>query len=488
VVARHLRGLLVLLFGLAVLLPAVPALAQAAPGNDDFSNTTTIGALPFSDNADTTAATSAPDDPTACANNGSVWYAITPSQNENIIASTFGSSYDTVLSVYTGTRGALALVTCNDDSSGTLQSQVSFAATTGTTYFVMIGQCCGSGGSGGGQLTFDVSAPAAPAPPGNDNFSNATPIPALPFSDTIDTTVATVEPGEPVPSCDGSSPPAGSAWYGFTATASGSVSASASSSFFNEVAAYTGTSVGHLAPVGCGTSGTGLTTIHVDAGTAYYFQVAGAGQRGPLTFSIDVAPAPDAAFFVQPSDPSIFDRLQFFDESSDPGRVGIQSLAWNFGDGTTGTGPLPTHQYAADGDYSAVLTVTTTDGRTGSETQIMHVSTHDVAITAFTVPASARPGKTGTITVRVGNKRYPETVQVQLLKGNTQGGFDVVGTMTLPVPVQSGKHTIQFAFSYTFTQSDATLGKATFEAIATIEGRRDAIQEDNMSIATTKVR
>jgi PKD repeat protein len=216
--------------------------------------------------------------------------------------------------------------------------------------------------------------------------------------------------------------------------------------------------------------------------------VAGAGQRGPITFNIDITPAPEAAFGFQPANPSVFDRIQFFNESSDPGRVGIQSVAWNFGDGTTGIGPSPTYQYAADGDYTVTLTATTTDGRTGSESQVMHVSTHDVAITTFTVPASARPGKTGTITVDVSDKRYPELVQVQLLKGNTQGGFDVVATLTLPVPVKSGKHTTQFVFSYTFTQNDATLGKATFEAIATIQGPRDALPADNMAIATTAVR
>jgi hypothetical protein len=485
-VANMIRRALVLAVGIAVLLPAGPALAQGSPANDDFGNATIVSALPFTDNADTTGATSASDDPTACGNNGSVWYALTPSQNEAITANTFGSNYDTVLSAYTGVRGALTLVDCNDDSSGTVQSQVSFGATAGTTYFFLISQCCGSGGSGGGQLVFNVSAPPAPA---NDNFSSATQIAALPFSDTLDSTVSTLEPGEPTPSCPGSSPPAGSVWYVFTPATSGSVSASADSSFSNEVAAYTGTSVSNLTPVGCSTSGfPGLMTIHVNAGTAYYFQVGGVfGQRGQLTFNLDVAPPPQASFGFQPSDPSVFDMVQFFDESSDPGRVGVQSEAWDFGDGTTGTGSTPTHRYAADGDYSAKLTVTTFDGRTASTSQVVNVRTHDVAITKFTVPTSASVGQTRSITVGVSDKRYPETVQVQLLKGNSQGGFDLVGTLTLSVPVQTGKSTTPFAFSYIFTTGDAAVGKVTFEAIATILGPRDALPTDNMAIASTTV-
>ncbi len=117
----------------------------------------------------------------------------------------------------------------------------------------------------------------------------------------------------------------------------------------------------------------------------------------------------------------------------------------------------------------------------------MHVSTHDVAITKFTVPTSASAGQIRSITVGVSDKRYPETVQVQLLKGNSQGGFDQVGTLTQPVPVTTGKATTSFAFSYTFTPSDAAVGKVTFEAIATIQGARDALPTDNMTIASTTV-
>jgi len=43
-----------------------------------------------------------------------------------------------VLSVFTGTPGAFTRIACNDDSNGTLQSSVSFSATAGTQYYVMI--------------------------------------------------------------------------------------------------------------------------------------------------------------------------------------------------------------------------------------------------------------------------------------------------------------------------------------------------------------
>ncbi len=41
-----------------------------------------------------------------------------PATRTSIVADTFGSNYDTVLSAWTGTSGALNLLACNDDFNG----------------------------------------------------------------------------------------------------------------------------------------------------------------------------------------------------------------------------------------------------------------------------------------------------------------------------------------------------------------------------------
>lgn len=53
--------------------------------------------------------------------------------------------------------------------------------------------------------------------------------------------------------------------------------------------------------------------------------------------------------------------------------TGITHWAWDFGDGSSDTGQNPSHTYADYGDYSVTLTVTDTNGATGSKTKTVHV-------------------------------------------------------------------------------------------------------------------
>jgi len=276
-------------------------------------------------------------------------------------------------------------------------------------------------------------------------------------------------------------------WYAYTPAASGSVSASINTFFTTEMAAYTGNSLSGLTKVGCRAFG-GVMTIHVDAGTTYFFQVGGMfGSRGSLSFHLDVALPPQANFFQSVSDPSSYDSIQFYDQSSDPGELGIQSQAWSFGDGGTATGCCPLHRYTADGDYTVDLTVTTPDGRTGSIRRVIHVRTHDVGIAKIAAPQNGSVGQTRQIQVSVFDLRYPETVQVQLLK-SVPGGFETVGTLTQSISPRGKNQTTPYTFNYTFTVDDTNTGKVTFKAIAMIVGARDALPADNEAVAPpTKV-
>ena len=114
--------------------------------NDDFDYATTISAVPSKTTQNTSGAFLGTDDPalTACGlSNGdaSVWYKYTASANRSITFDTLGSNYDTQMGVFTGSRGSLTSVGCNDNAvAGVVQSRVTINATSGTVYYIVISQ------------------------------------------------------------------------------------------------------------------------------------------------------------------------------------------------------------------------------------------------------------------------------------------------------------------------------------------------------------
>jgi len=464
--------------GLAML--AGPRAAfPSPPANDNFADAGVISTLPFTDSGDLNGTTTEPGEPQFCTyQQETVWYAFTPSTTTVISADLNGSQGGVIVTAYQsngGGIGGLAFISCN------FGGPLTFTANANTTYYFQVGTYF----SGPAHIQLNVRQ--VPPPP-NDDFADAKAISGLPYIDSVDMTAATTEAGEPV--TPGGQPIVGSAWYVFTAT--GADSLTASTSFCcpqPTLAAYTGSSLTSLTEVKSVYGG--LLTFRPIAGTTYYFQVGRVSNFGGTTsFRLDLTPPPAANFGFNPFDPSIFDTVQFFGFPSDPGGVGIASMAWDFGDTSTATGSYVYHRYAADGEYTVVFTVTTFDGRTGSTSQVVHVRTHDVAITKFTAPNAASTGQTRQVSVGLSNGRYPETVQVQLLKSvpGSFNSFQTVGILTQFVPVASRNRTVAFDFSYTFTSDDAAVGKVTFEAIATIIGARDAQSADNTAIAPpTKV-
>lgn len=146
----------------AALFVASAALAQ--PINDDFADAAIVDALPFADSTDTAAATTEATDPGCYGNGPTVWYAYpAPVVGEATLleANTFGSAYDTTLTVMTGSAADFVLVGCNDDTDG-LQSRVTFTAQPGELYFILVGAFA-DGAGGALQFNLDV---APPPPPG----------------------------------------------------------------------------------------------------------------------------------------------------------------------------------------------------------------------------------------------------------------------------------------------------------------------------------
>lgn len=97
-----------------------------------------------------------------------------------------------------------------------------------------------------------------------------------------------------------------------------------------QVAVYSGSSLNNVTSLGCRTFGN-LLTFHAEAGQTYYVQLGGLfGDRGTISFNIDVAPDPVANFGLSPGDPSVFDTVGFSDFSHDPAGLGIESCLVEF--------------------------------------------------------------------------------------------------------------------------------------------------------------
>ncbi|MGA2658443.1 MAG: immunoglobulin domain-containing protein [Verrucomicrobiota bacterium] len=115
--------------------------ATTAPGNDNFAAAQAISGVSGTVSGDNTAATKEPGEPSHAGNDGgkSVWYRWTAPSPGTWTFNTQGSSFDTLLAVYTGsTLNNLVPVAGNDNIPGTNTSSVSFTATAGTIYQIAV--------------------------------------------------------------------------------------------------------------------------------------------------------------------------------------------------------------------------------------------------------------------------------------------------------------------------------------------------------------
>ena len=95
--------------------------------------------------------------------NYDLWYSYTaPAAGPLTVDMCNGTTFDSVLEVYSGTCGSLVSVACNDDAcSGGGPSQVSLTVTSGTTYYVRVGGW-GNAAYTTGTFFLDVNGPVAP--------------------------------------------------------------------------------------------------------------------------------------------------------------------------------------------------------------------------------------------------------------------------------------------------------------------------------------
>jgi PKD repeat protein len=139
---------------------------------------------------------------------------------------------------------------------------------------------------------------------------------------------------------------------------------------------------------GDGSIGTGTTATHAYARAATFAvtlrvttDIGGTGATSAprsITVSAGLA-AGSASFTFSPTAPGILDDV-FFNASASVVTNG--SFSWDFGDGTSGTGVRPTHQYTRAGTYTVVLVVANDSGQTAAVSHTVPVSGTTTSILA----------------------------------------------------------------------------------------------------------
>ena len=403
----------------------------------------------------------------------SAWFKFVAPATGRVVADTRYSSYNTILSVWTGAPGSFTAVACNNAAipGATPESFVGFNVTNGTTYFLMVTDASASGA--GGTLTFRLDfASVAPA---NDDWANATVITpaqaATPYSNSVNTILATINTGghaDPTPLCA----PAGAAnggiansvWYSLTPTSGTPVTADTLTSLDDTIlSVWTGTP-GAFTQVACNdNAGTGPTQVlqsqvsfTATASTTYYFMISSVLGDGGTAFHLNLTSlGPAASVAVAPNPVSFGNQKQ----------------------GTTSAASTIT--VTNSGNLAATLTVGTPGRSPGRTPGDFAIATGTTCVASFVLTANGgscvikvtfAPGAAGarTATVNVADDA-PGSPQQTTLNGT--GVLANVGVAPNPVPFgNQSLGTTSAAQTITVTNSGNLASTLTAGTPVTITG------------------
>ena len=220
----------------------------------------------------------------------SMWYRYTPTQSGTVVFDTDGSSFDTVLTAYTGsTLANLTRLTFNDDvnwSAGITSSSITVSAVANTTYYIRVTSYASARGAITLNWTQTIICPTSPL---GDNFCVAIPRTGPTETTTIGNTGASLESNEPAAI---NANIQASIWYSYNASANGSLVMSVSNSSINSVlSVFTGSLLTNLTRPQDWSDTTGSTAysstaFNVVKDTTYFIRVASTDtSRGNLNLT-----------------------------------------------------------------------------------------------------------------------------------------------------------------------------------------------------------
>lgn len=126
---------------IAGMIGLAPVASAAPPANDSFADAAALTGATTTATGTTQGAGAEPGEPLPFAHDGasSVWWRWVAPTAVPVEVSLAGSSFDTVLAVYTGaTVGSLTEIASDDDDAGGRQSALTFTPVAGATYYLQV--------------------------------------------------------------------------------------------------------------------------------------------------------------------------------------------------------------------------------------------------------------------------------------------------------------------------------------------------------------
>jgi hypothetical protein len=394
------------------------ALTPIGPANNAFAARTVINGSNVTVSGTNDNATKEAGEPNHAGNAGgkSDWWSWTAPSSGSATVRTAGSSFDTILGVYTGSSvAALSTVASNDDIVGAQSSQVTFNAVAGVTYQFAVDGYDGASGN----ITLNVAL--TPMGPTNNTFASRTVISGSSATVSGTNVNATKEAGEPNHAGNAGGK---SVWWTWTAPASGSVMINTAGSNFDTILAiYTGSSVAALSTVASNDDAAGaqtsLVTFNAVAGATYQIAVDGYdGATGNITLNVALTPTGPANSFANRtalSGSSVTvsgTNVNATKEAGEPnhvGNIGGKSVWWTWTAPTSGSVTINTAGSNFDtllsvytgSAVSSLTLVASNDDVAGTQTSL--VTFNAVAGVTYQIVVDGYDGASGNITL---NLRY----------------------------------------------------------------------------------
>ncbi len=260
----------IILIGLMI-VAGLPVVASTSPSNDHFADAYVIFGASGTTTGHNEGATAETGEPAQDGAN-SVWWSWTAPLSGGYAFDTFGSDFDTVLQIYTGTSvSGLTEITSNNDSGNVGQSGVFFDAVAGETYMICVR---GYNDWCFGNITLNWLR-------WNDNFADALPISGTSGATSGHNVEATSEVGDSITNYAAGA----TVWWAWTAPQTGYATFGAVSSLADLIIGIcTGPELGSLSLIAFNDDISddleSRTTFLATEGTTYYILIDSYGSYG----------------------------------------------------------------------------------------------------------------------------------------------------------------------------------------------------------------